>query len=65
MRRGMLLREAALDISRFIYCFLSGCLNNTDLELSFGQSKAAWEGHAATIDTGEKRSGGSYYGFLG
>ena len=61
----MLLREAALDVSRFIYCFFSGCSNNADLVLSFGQSNAAWGDHAAIIDTGEKRSEGSYYGFLG
>jgi hypothetical protein len=67
LRRGgaYFLPEAILDISRFIYCSINGCMGNADLELLFGPSKAAWEGDAAIIDTGEKRSEDSCYGFSG
>jgi hypothetical protein len=48
-----------------LYCSINGCLRNPDLELLFGQLKAAWESDAAIIDTGETQLQGSCYGFLG
>ena len=65
MRRGILFTRSNTGYQQVYILFDKWLYEQRWYRALFGPSKAAWEGDAAIIDTGEKQSQGSCYGYLG